>query len=271
MDHTLRLDYYLDLIQIHPEKPFCLHNFQALIYQGSGINGDLMAHSPVGMLQSVLHPDMFQIFPFLSTERPSGSGNQKFPDTSGSFSVKALVNGAVFTVHRVDLYALFLCQRHDNMSGGYQGLFIGQSNIFSRADGFNGRTDSDHSHNGRHKDLCLLHNCQLDQALHAPCYFTACIFHPDFQFFCQSRGAHCRKLWPEGADLLFQQIDIFSGSQAYHLKIFILTYNIQSLGSDRAGRAQYCDHCHNFIPFIYSTKCETICLVSLKSHIISVH
>src|SRR5699024_4694005 len=104
---------------------------------------------------------------------------------------------------------------------------------------------------------CLLHNCYLDQALHAPCNFTARIFHPDFQLFCQSRIAYCSKSWPKGTDLFFQQINISSGSQAHHLKVFILTYNIQSLGPNRAGGPQYCDLCHNFIPFICSTKYRT--------------
>ena len=226
MDHTLRLDYYLDLIQIHPEKPFCLHNFQSLIYQGSGINGDLMPHSPVGMFQGIFHPDMLQIFPFLSPERPSGSGDQKFLDTSGLFTVKALVNSAVLAVHRIDFHPFFFCQRHDNMSGSYQSLFIGQSNVFSRADCLNSRPNADHTHNSRHKDFCLLHDCHPDQALHAPCYFTTCIFHPDLKLLCQSRVSYCCKFWPEGADLPLQQINISPGSQAYYLKIFILTYNI---------------------------------------------
>ena len=50
MDHTLGLNYHLDLIQVYSEKPFCLHNFQSLIYQGGGINGNLMSHSPVRVL-----------------------------------------------------------------------------------------------------------------------------------------------------------------------------------------------------------------------------
>ena len=169
---------------------------------------------------------MFQILPFLSTERPSGSCDQKFLDTPVFFPVKALINGTVFTVHRIDLYPFFFRQWHDNVSGSHQGLFIGQSNIFSGTDSLNSRPNTDHSHNSCYQDFCLLHNCYLDQALHAPCNFTARIFHPDFQLFCQNRVPYCSKSWPKGTDLFFQQINISSGSQAHHLKVFILTYNI---------------------------------------------
>ena len=169
MDHTLRLYHYLDLIQIYLKQPFCFHNLKTLIYQCSRINGNLLSHCPVGMLQGIFHFYLFQICSLLSTERTTGRSNQQFINLLMMFSVQRLEDGAVFTVHRQDPDIMFFRQRHNNMSGSHQSLFICQGNILACPDCFYGRTDTDHSHNSSYQNFYLWQCGYLNQAIHA-CY-----------------------------------------------------------------------------------------------------
>ena len=235
MNDTLWLYHDLDMIQLHIKEPFCFHHFQTFVDKRCRVNRNLLSHRPVRMLQRILHFDMFQIFPLLSTERSAGRCDQQFVDLSLILSVNCLKNRTVLTVHRKDLYTPFSCHRHDQMSRCHQRFFICQCDIFSRLDCRDGRTDSDHSHDRGHQNLAFFHLCQFQQTVHPADDFY-------FQIADSSRQNLCLFFIPDScqrrmkfADLFFQQGDIASRTQSRYADVFILSYDFQSLRSNRTG------------------------------------
>ena len=166
MDHTLRLNHHLNMIKIHPKKPFGFHDLKAFIYQSRGIYRDLLSHYPVRMLQCILKSHLFKIISISSTERTAGCRDQKFMYFFAVFSIQSLKDRTVLTVNRKDLYSVFLCHRHDQMSCSYQGFFVCQGNILTRTDRLDRRTDTKHSYDCCYKDFCFRHGSQFKKSIH---------------------------------------------------------------------------------------------------------
>ena len=61
------------------------------------------------------------------------------------FSIQALKYCTVFTVYRKNPDTHLLCERHNDVTGSYQSLLIGKSDIFPCFHGRNGGPDSYHS------------------------------------------------------------------------------------------------------------------------------
>ena len=236
MNDTLRLHHHLDMIQIHIKQPSGFHNFQALVYQGRGIYGDLPSHYPVWMFQSICNRDISKLFCSTSAERAAGCRDQKFMDLFVFFSVDSLENGAVFTIYRKDGYTIFSCHWHDQMTCRDKSLFIGQGNILSGTDSLHGRTDPDHSHDRSDQDIGFRHGRKFQKPFHSADYLCVsirntcfqvpgCLFIPDR---CQNRVKF--------PDLLFQFLHTFSRTDCNNTKVFVFSCHIQCLGSDGAGR-----------------------------------
>ena len=178
MDDTLRLYHDLNIFWFHTKEPAGLHHFQSLIDQSCRINGNLSSHGPVGMLQCILHLDIFQFFFFLSEERAAGCRQKNLLQLILMLTVQALENGAVLAVHRENFHMTLFCQRHDNVSCGYQSLFICQRNVFSRFHGCNGRTDTNHTDDSRYQNLRCRVCCHFQKSIHTGYDFYRKILYP---------------------------------------------------------------------------------------------
>src|SRR3990167_3570704 len=53
MDDALGVDEDLDVFDIDIKKPAGLDDLQAFVHQGGGVDGDIFAHVPVGVIQSL--------------------------------------------------------------------------------------------------------------------------------------------------------------------------------------------------------------------------
>ena len=185
MNDTLRLNHHLNVVNIHIKEPLCLHYFQSLVYQCSRIDRNLLSHGPVRMFQCILYCYFFQICRFHTTKRSAGCGNQQFFDSFSFLLVHTLKNCAVFAVHRKNLYIMFFCQLHDQMTGSHQRLFVCQRNVFACFDGFHGGPDTDHTNNGRNQNLHFFHSGQFHQTIHTGYHFRIRIGNIHSQLFCR--------------------------------------------------------------------------------------
>ena len=96
----------LDLIRGQIEEPLCLNEFQSLIHQRCRVNGDLVAHAPVRVIQCICNSDIFQFRTSLSEERPAGCSQNDLVQLFPAISLQALEDGGVFAVHGIDMHTL---------------------------------------------------------------------------------------------------------------------------------------------------------------------
>ena len=68
------MDDDLNLREIHAEKPFGLNHFEALVHERGGVNGDALAHLPIGMREGLFWRDLFELRDGSFAERASGGG-----------------------------------------------------------------------------------------------------------------------------------------------------------------------------------------------------
>ena len=123
------------------------------------------------------------------------------------------------------------------MTCRHQRLFIRQGNVFSCLDGFNGRKDTDHSHNGSHQNIRLRQGCDLDETVHSGHDADIDILQPFLQFFCCSFTEDSDDRGMKFSGLFFQKLHISVGRKCFHLYVTIMFHNFQRLGPDRTGRA----------------------------------
>ena len=150
-------------------------------------------------------------------------------------TVQALKNSAVLTVHRQDLYTLFLCQRHNNMAGRHQRLLVGERDIFSRLHGRNGGPYSNHADDGRHHDLRVRLHGRRDQPIHAAYHLHRQIADRQSKRLRLLLFPHTDNLRMKLPDLFFQKYNINASRQSGYFYILLSSHHFQGLCSDGTG------------------------------------
>ena len=84
VNHGLRVDDDLDLIGAHVEQPAGFDNFEALVHHGGGIDGDAVAHFPVGVGEGLIDGDVGELVDGRFAEWAAGGGE----DDSAHFRVE---------------------------------------------------------------------------------------------------------------------------------------------------------------------------------------
>ena len=156
-------------------------------------------------------------------------------DLISRLTVQTLENRAVLAVHRQNADMLLLCQRHNDMPGRYQGLFVCKCNIFSSIHRCDRRADTDHSDYRCHHNLRTQLRCHCEKSIHAALDTDIQIAHTVFQFFCFFLVPDRRDLRRKLPDLFLQKINIASSRQSRYFYIFIRPDHFQCLCSDRSG------------------------------------
>ncbi|MNC62015.1 hypothetical protein D3C75_1119950 [compost metagenome] len=81
------MENHLNVVIIHIEKPMGLNNLQPFVDHGGGIDGNLGAHGPIGMAQSLLHRNTNQLGAGTVPEGAAGCGDNQLMYILGGFSV----------------------------------------------------------------------------------------------------------------------------------------------------------------------------------------
>ena len=96
------MHYSLYTVGGNVEEPACLYYLKRLVEHRSGIDGDLVAHIPVGMTQCVGNGNALQLPGIERAERATGGGYDKTVDRSGILTHETLVDRRMLGVDRVD-------------------------------------------------------------------------------------------------------------------------------------------------------------------------
>ena len=73
MHHALAMDDDIHPLRRHRKKPYGLNQLKALIHHGGGIDRDLRAHAPVGVVERLLTVTPRQFF-FRPAEKRAAGG-----------------------------------------------------------------------------------------------------------------------------------------------------------------------------------------------------
>src|SRR5271157_4711346 len=106
MDCALRMHQYADLAGRHVEQPAGLDDFETLVHESRGIDGDALAHLPCRMIESLLDGDVAEIFQRSIQERTAQGGKPDPLYLVAASAAHALVNGIVLAVNRQQRLAL---------------------------------------------------------------------------------------------------------------------------------------------------------------------
>src|SRR5579872_4614940 len=108
-----------------------LNDFQTLVHQRRGVNGDTPAHSPYWMLQSLFRADRIELAAGSLQEGSAGSRQYDAFDLFGLPRAQALVNGAVLAVNGEDLNSLLGGGAHHQLTCRHQGFLIRQAYVLA--------------------------------------------------------------------------------------------------------------------------------------------
>ena len=127
MDDALRVNDYLNAVVLHAEEPLGLHDLQRLVEQRGAVDGDLLAHDPVGMLQRLRLRGASDGGLIPRAEGAAGAGQEDFVDGIARSALQTLKNGAVFAVHRQQgMLARLPGRFHHQMAACDQRFLVGQ-------------------------------------------------------------------------------------------------------------------------------------------------
>ena len=151
MDGALRLNHHADLVIGHVEQVMRFDDLQALVHKRGGIDGDLRAHVPRGMVQRLSRGDAIKIGALPAAEGAAGGRYPQAGDLSLGFAQQALVNCAVLGIdghegagranrgsrtRRATLRIHLRRQRHDQIAAHHQAFLVRQRKDLARTQRF---------------------------------------------------------------------------------------------------------------------------------------
>ncbi len=80
MDDALRMNLDRDFFNRHIEEPMSLDHLETLVHEGGGVNGDLLSHLPVGMMEGIFDRHIGKFRHGEIEERAPGGGEDKTLD-----------------------------------------------------------------------------------------------------------------------------------------------------------------------------------------------
>ena len=185
VNHALGLNHHLYLVHRHVKEPVGLHHLQPLVDHGGAVNGNLLSHMPVRVLQGIRGTDVPEGLPRSSPEGAAAGRQQNLVDRIIPGALQTLEYGRMLAVHRKDLHALGAGKVHDDMARRHQSFLVGKGDILPRLHGRDGRTDADHAHYGSDHNLRLRLSCRRNQPLHTGMDLYIQVLHPDGQVRCR--------------------------------------------------------------------------------------
>src|SRR5580704_15729584 len=99
MNCGLRMNYNLNLIQPHIEKPTCFDHLEAFIHQRSRINRNTIPHLPLWMRESLLGSRLVHLSDRSIAERATRGGQKQAFYFASFAGAKALMDSIVFAIN----------------------------------------------------------------------------------------------------------------------------------------------------------------------------
>src|SRR6266700_642603 len=101
-----------DLIRANVEEPMRFDNFETFVHHGCGVDGDAIAHAPVGMRKSLFGSNTRELRQRSLAKRPAGSGENKAAHFAVRTAAQALMQRVVLAVYGKKLAPCFFGGGH---------------------------------------------------------------------------------------------------------------------------------------------------------------
>src|SRR5579859_390803 len=149
------MDNHVNLIRAHAEEPARLDDLETFVHHGGGIDGDAVAHFPVGMGEGLFGSYGFELREGRFAKWPAAGGENETAHFAVRSTAKALMDGVVLAVHGQKFFAGFFCRSHNKFAGGDQDFFIGERDGFSKLHGFVSGFETDDADGSGNHDVRL--------------------------------------------------------------------------------------------------------------------
>ena len=217
-----------------------LDDFKSLVHHRRGVDGDLGAHAPVGVLQRLRGRHRGEEVPFLAPERPSGGREDDPPDRFGVPAPQALKHGVVLRIHGQDDGPGFRAGLAEHVSGEHERFLVGEADDLARQRGRQRPGQARRAH------LRRKHGVRFGQGRQTGIAFAA---HQDLGGVARGQQlaqARCRSLVQHGQirgtellRLLGQGLDVArAGKAQHHAFTPPRTDGRQCVAADGTGGAQ---------------------------------
>ena len=233
VDDALRVDYDLDLLPWNAEQMMGFNYLEGLVHKRRGVDGYLRPHLPCGVGQGLLGRDSRKVGQIGVAEGAPGSRYDE-PGYASVLAPEALPDRVRLAVHRQQRHAVLTGVAHDQVSGHYDGLLVGERDILARFHGGKCGAERDIADCGGHDhvDVRVDHHL-IEPALHRPTGENGLLLF--------GRPAAGEQPWPELFDLRLKRGQAGVGCQPYDAEAFRKgADDLKSLGADRTRRSQYC-------------------------------
>ena len=198
----MRMHYHVNFFVRHIKKPMSFDNFQALISQGGRIYSNLLAHTPIGVVQALSEGNTFQLATLFTTEGATASSNEKAFYFVLFTALQRLEDCAVLAIHRGKAYVIFSNSFHNQATCCYQGFFIGKSNILTAVNSSHSRTQASITNHGSKDCIYFAIGCRSQETFFTGKNFSFAVVTCFKTSSCFLIGKYC-KIWLKGADLFF--------------------------------------------------------------------
>ena len=155
---TLRVHHHVDLRLGQAEQQRRLDDLEPFVHERGGVDRDLAAHFPLGVIACFIGRDMRQPRQFHRTKWPSGRGQDQARHAASHVAGQivrrhALENRVVFAVDRDDFGAGAVHLIHEQLAGHHQRFLIGEQHSLGRAHCGQGRQEAGGADDGRHDHM----------------------------------------------------------------------------------------------------------------------
>ena len=148
VDDGLRMHDHLHLRGLHVEEPAGLDDFEALVHQGGGVDGDLGAHLPRGVIERVLDGDGGKALLGRLAEGAAGSREEDPVHLSTLVALETLKDGAVLGANGEERHLAPARRGRHETARHDERLLVGNGHGLAGFEGGHGRQEPRPAHDG---------------------------------------------------------------------------------------------------------------------------
>lgn len=249
LDHAvhdaLRMDDNLDLLHRHVEEPLRLDHFEAFVEERGAVDGDLAAHVPGRMLQSLCDGDIRQLVGQQRAEGAAAGGEQDALHVAVAMALQALEDGVVLAVHGQDVHAFAFRSLGDGFACHDEDFLAGDGEVHASFDGCECWSESRRADDGDEHHVSIGFIDQIDESLRSGVQND--IRRQQCARFGSRSGIGERDLLHAGfADLFGEGFDTAVCGQADDLHaLWDVARDFEGTGADGAGGAEEQNFTHH--------------------------
>ena len=238
MDDRLRVHEHLYLLHVHAEQPFGLDDLEAFVHVRCGIDGDFVAHLPVGVTQRIGSRGFAYLLHRPGAERSAAAGEQNLLYLVAVFTHQALEDSGMLAIDRQYRRMELRGEAANQFARHNERFFVGERNGLARTDSFDSGTQSGVAYHRRHDDINGRESDHFGYGISACPHLDGQVLKRVAKFGVHRLIGDAHHLGMKLARLRNQLIYRPIGGDGVHLEeVGVVAHHVQRLRTDTAGRA----------------------------------